>query len=176
MQPEDSLKPPAEPPVVVELRSLTDRAKAGDVSALPHLRRVLDEHPEIWRHLGDLTAGVERAWLAVASVDNAAVMESVKRSLAELKAELAGDHPTRLERIMVDETAACWLELQYLRTVSASTHGSLPQANFLLKRLESAQKRFDRAVKNLTTIRVLMPRSLAPSQAIKLHQFKREVG
>jgi hypothetical protein len=66
---------------------------------------------------------------------------------------------------------ACWLEVQHLERVSAdATAGSLDQAGFRLKRLESAQKRYLNAVKTLTTVRALVPAGLAPAQPLKLHE------
>jgi hypothetical protein len=53
---------PTEPPIAAELRALVQRAQAGDTSALPRIRAVLDDHPEVWHYLGDLSGLVERAW------------------------------------------------------------------------------------------------------------------
>jgi hypothetical protein len=52
-----------------------------------------------------------------------------------------------------------WLELQYLQATSADPghHRSLEQSAFRLKRLESAQRRFQGAVQSLTTLRTLLP-------------------
>jgi hypothetical protein len=147
------------------------RAQAGDATALPALRAALDKHPEVWQHVGDLAALVERAWTALLAADHPLVAESVRRSVAALKAELAGAHAPRLERLLVDQVAACWLEVTYLEGVSAgSGTGSLDQAGFRLKRLESAQKRYLNAVKTLTTLRALVPAGLAPAQPLKLHE------
>ena len=36
------------------LKALAGRANAGDRQALAGLRCMMDEHPEIWQHIGDL--------------------------------------------------------------------------------------------------------------------------
>jgi hypothetical protein len=160
-----------EPPVSVELRALVQQAQGGDPTALPRIREILDHHPEVWQHLGDLSALAERAWIAVIAADHPLAVEAMRRSMAELRTDLAGEHPTRLERMMVDQVVACWLEMKYLEGVSAEPgRGSLEQASFRLKRLESAQKRFDGAVKTLTTLRTLLPTGQAPVQPPRLYE------
>src|SRR5207302_31972 len=44
--------PPAESPLVAELRDLVERANRGEAAALPRLRAVLDVHPEVWQTVG----------------------------------------------------------------------------------------------------------------------------
>ena len=166
-----------EPPVTVELRTLVQRAQGGDATALPRIRQVLDEYPEVWQRVGDLSALAERAWITVLASDHPLAVESMRRTVEEMKADLAGEHPTRLERLLVDQVVACWMEVKYMESVSADPgRGTLEQAAFRLKRLESAQRRFDNAVKSLTTLRTLLPAGLAPAQSIKLHQPKGHVG
>src|SRR4051812_33550240 len=133
----DPLHRPSEPPVAVELRALVQSAQAGDPAALPRIRRILDERSEVWRHVGDLASLAERAWIAVLAADNPVAVESMKRTVNEMKADLAGDNPTRMERLLVDQVVACWLEVSYLEGVSADPgRGSLQQAGLRLKRLE----------------------------------------
>ena len=137
----------------------------------------LHEYPEVWQRVGDLSALAERAWIAVLASDHPLAVESMKRTVEEMKADLAGDHPTRLERLLVDQVVGCWMEVKYVESVSADPgRGTLEQAAFRLKRLESAQRRFDNAVKSLSTLRTLMPAGLAPAQSIKLHEPKEHVG
>src|SRR5947209_12633703 len=111
-------KTPPEPAVALELRALVQRAQGGDATALGPIRQLLDQHPEIWQHVGDLSALVERAWIGVLAADHPLAVESIKRTLAAMKAELAGDHPSRLEQLLVDQVAACWLEARYMEHLS----------------------------------------------------------
>lgn len=63
-----------------------------------------------------------------------------------------------------------------MESISADPgRGTLEQANFRLKRLESAQRRFDNAVKSLTTLRTLLPAGLAPAQSIQIHEPTRQL-
>ena len=54
--PEPKTGPQAAPTqdAVREMREVAKRAKSGDAAAVPRLRELLDLHPEIWRHYGDL--------------------------------------------------------------------------------------------------------------------------
>src|SRR5436190_1019339 len=80
-------------------------------AALPCIRDILHRHPEVWRHVGDLATLAERAWIAVLAADHPVAVESMKRTVAEMKAELAGDNATRIERLLVDQVVACWMEV-----------------------------------------------------------------
>jgi hypothetical protein len=156
----------------VELRALVQSAQGGDPSALPRIRDILDHRPEVWQHVGDLAALAEHAWIALLAADHPVAVESMKRKVAEMKAELAGDDPTRIERLLVDQVVACWMEVSYLESVSADPgHSSLSQADFRLKRLESAQRRYLHAMQTLTTVRGLALPGRAPTPAVKLHDL-----
>jgi hypothetical protein len=159
-----------EPPVAAELRVLVQQAQDGDARALPRIREILDTYPVIAAHLGDLAALVERAWIAVLAADNPLTIEAMKRTIQGMRQDLAGEHPTPLEKLLVGQVIVCWLEVQCLQGAAAEPgRGSLEQASFRLKRLESAQRRFDGSVKTLTTLRSLLPAGLAPANGIRLY-------
>src|SRR5450755_3330877 len=61
---------PAEPPEAAELRVLVQQAQKGDTSTLPRIRQILDDHSEVWHHVGNLGLLVERAWLSLLTGDN----------------------------------------------------------------------------------------------------------
>jgi hypothetical protein len=177
MADESSTAPKTEPAVAAELATLVERARRGDPTALPRLREILDQHPEVWQHMGNLSALAEQSWFAVLAADNPLGIESLKRTVAVMKADLTGDRPTRLERMLVDQVIATWLEFTYLQATSAgSDQESLAQSRMRLKRLESAQKRHGMAVNLLTTVRSLMPAAPAPPKTLRLFDPKSEVA
>ncbi len=105
------------------------------------------------------------------SVNRSAVSRSPNSLAWSMQVELAGEHATRMERLLVDLVIACWLEAKYLESVSADPgRGSLEVAGFRLKHLESAQKRYLGALKTLTSLRALAPAGLTPGQALRLHK------
>jgi hypothetical protein len=157
--------PQADPsPALAEVRTLLERGRRGDVDALPALRRVLDEHPGIWRHVGDLAAHAERSWIRLAAGPDLVMQESLIRKLAELKAELAGPAPTPLERLLVDRVAATWLQVHYCDAAAVQAgEVSVRQAELALKRQDRAHRRYLTALAALTTIRRLLPSTEVPA-------------
>jgi hypothetical protein len=160
-----------DPAVLAQLRALAERAQAGDAAALPHLRRVLDTHPEVWRHVGDLSALVERAWASALSAADPLAFESMLRTAAAMKRDLAGEHPGCLEQMLVDQVVTCWMETRYAEMATSDQgEASLKQAGFRLRRLESAQKRHLAAVKELATLRRLQSDGRAPAVEVGLYE------
>lgn len=161
--------PPPEPEWVTELQDLVRRAQKGDVSALSRLRRFLDGRPEIWKQVGNLTALVETAWITAIANENALAAESIRRGAAEMRAEIGGANPGRLETLLVDHVMECWLQLQYcLATAAGLIDARLSKA--YMARQESAQRCFDRAVGMLTTARRLNGAGLTPSSKVKIYE------
>jgi hypothetical protein len=144
-----------------------ERAQKGDATVLPLIREILDAHPEIWRHYGNLSELVDQAWISVLAGNDPSVAESIRREAKEMRAELAGDTPTRLERMLVDQVMACWMETKYFEAIAVVDKRSLLQGNYYLKCRESAQRRYLAAIKTLATVRMKMPQGLAPSNVAK---------
>jgi hypothetical protein len=167
--PEPSPAPPLEPGPIGELKSLVARAQQGDVTLLPRIRQILDEHVEIWQRLGDLDRLVVRSWAELLGGANPVAIESIQRQAKQLRTELEGEHPTPLEKLLVANVVAHWLELSHGQLSEADpgsrTGDQLAQR---LKRLESAEKRYLAAMKTLATARALLPRGVLPTNPLKL--------
>jgi hypothetical protein len=149
------------------------RAQQGDASALPELRRALDEQPELWRRCGDLAAQAEAAWLRLAAGPDLLLRESLARKLEELKSELGGPDPSPLERLLVGRVASLWLQVHYADTVYAQTRGPVATPALLRelqRRQDSAERRDQAAIKQLALVRKLLRPSVAPVEvAGRLH-------
>jgi hypothetical protein len=144
--------------------ALTARANSGSKDALAALRRLLDQCPEVWTHVGDLARHAEAAWLDLISAGDRLVAESAKRRVALLKSQLAGPTPSPLESLLVDQVACTWLAAQYSEAASAKPGSTSPnEATYRLKRAETAQKRHLAAVRTLAALRALVPRGLVPA-------------
>ena len=133
MQPEEQQQPSnaLEPAVAAELRRLVQQAKAGDVTVLPRLRQFLDQHPAIWETVGDLERVVVRAWAELLGGDDPLSTEAVRRKAESLRAELEGDNPTPLERLLAGQVVSGWLEMSHAQLkaadpASASASASVP--------------------------------------------------
>jgi hypothetical protein len=155
------------------LKALLEQANAGDASAVERLRAFLDENPQVWRHLGDLAAVAEHAWLTLIAHGDVLSFEAIRRELAHLKESLVGVAPSVVEKMLGDSVLATWLELRYLESVSADAGGgSRTQGGMLLKRLESSQRRHLAALKSLVQTRKLLAESPQPSPRLYNHQCK----
>jgi len=134
------------------------QANAGDQQAITWLRNFLDENPQVWQYIGDLSVVAENAWISLITNGDALFKESIRRQLNGLKSELMEESATVLEKLLVDSILATWLEIHYLRSLDAdSKQRTVTQASLLTKRLESAQRRHHSAMKDLLMFRKLMP-------------------
>lgn len=158
------------PPSAVqdEIRDLVVRAKKGDAQVLPRIRELLDAFPGIWKRIGDLSALAENSWITVIAASEPVLAESIKKSIAEMKAGLLGERSGQLEKLLTDQIVAAWLELK-CQEVAASRDSSSQR----LKRLESANKRYLEAVKTLTSLRALVPEGFQPLSGPRLHRTSR---
>ena len=150
------------------LETVVDHANRGDKAALTELRKLLLEHPEIWRHMGNLSRLAEQAWIGLIAAGNQLVVESVRRQAAEMRSELAGPHPTAIEKLLVEQVVGTWLAAKYAEITAAETGGSPGQQTTRLKRAESSQKRYLAAIRQLTELRARMPSGMAPLNSLKV--------
>jgi len=149
------------------LHEAVKRANGGDQQALDWLRSFLDTNPQVWGALGDLARTAERVWIELISNGDALAGECIRRQLGQLKADLTGEAPCPVEKMLADQVVATWLEVKYLECLSAKPRdGSATQAGVLLKRLESAQKRHLNALRSLVQTRKLLPKQSVPDLRI----------
>src|SRR5262249_44176805 len=145
---------------------LGERGRRGGEEGPANLRPSLDQSPEIWEHVGALARRAELAWLGLLAGEDQLSSESIKRTVAQLKAELAGPAPTPLEALLVDLVAVTWLGAMHGEIAAAQVGGSVEQARYRQGRAESTQRRLLRAMKSLATLRAVTPRGLVPSSAL----------
>jgi len=147
------------------LQALVERAQAGDRSSLPELKAALDTNPAIWRQVGDLAAQAQEAWLRLLAGQDLLLEECVRRKLEELRLELVGPDPTPLEALLVERIVACSLQCHYADALYPQARG--PEATAavrleLMRRQESAQRRYLASIKQLALVRKLLKPSLSP--------------
>jgi hypothetical protein len=143
---------------VATLNALLPSANRGDADAVAAIREVLAEHPALWDQLGDLGQQTERGLVRVAAGTNPIIREATQRKLTQLRRELAGPHPSPLERLLVDRIVVGWLGLV---VAEGSYHTALEQGidqaddAFHQQRVERAQRRYLAAIKTLAQVRKL---------------------
>ena len=144
---EATVPPPAEPQTVT-LQELVVAANRGDAGSLGILRQVLDQRPEIWRKAGNLAGHAEATWARLAAEGNALTLESIRREADRMRADLLGASPTPVERLLVDQIVACFLQVKHAEICAGSGKAvSLMQERFHDQRLEKAQRRYFSALK-----------------------------
>ena len=140
------------------LQATVELARRGVKEALPYLRKILDEHPELVKQYGDLAKRTEQAWLALFG-ENLLTQEATARQLEAKRQELAEGKTSPLERLVIERVVACWLQLLYLEAREAVGQGieSPEMAAFRLKRKAQANKQLLAAVKSLSELRKVTP-------------------
>lgn len=140
------------------LNLVIKKANAGDRKALSTLRKFLDQQPQIWNEVGDITKIAERAWVKLIAKGDTLAEESLKKKLAALNQEILGDSDHIFDQMMADVIRATWLEMHYLVSVDAdATNRTAGQCALMMKRLESAQRRHMTAIKHYCQIKKLLP-------------------
>jgi hypothetical protein len=149
-----------------QLLALVEEANGGDEAALVQLRAFLDAHPEVWETVGNLAKLAERYWIDLVVGQEFLASESVQRYVEKLRADLLGPEPTRMERVLVDEVVASYLAARHA-DLMASQPGtcSVALAALRYRRCESAQRRHQRALKNLAVLRAKVPEGLSPASS-----------
>jgi hypothetical protein len=140
-------------------RQLVQRVNAGDEQALQDLRDILDTCPGVWQHVGNLAAHAEMSLIRMIAGKDRLLLESLQRSAAEMRAELSRPDASELEKLAVQRVVACWLQLQHADAASAAPDQSLQQGKFWAQEQDRAHRRYLTAVKQLTTLRQLLPSS-----------------
>lgn len=166
-----------DPAIIDELMALVAKAKAGDASVLPRLRAILDGHPEILEHIGGLERSVTRAWAEAFGNGDPLTLEVIQRQAAVMRADLEGEAPTPIERLLIGNVVSTFLEMSYTQVQTAGgAERTATQASILIKGAESASRRHLAAVKTLATVRALMPKGLMPASRLKLFVPESKLG
>jgi hypothetical protein len=146
------------------LEGLVGRANTGDPEAVAGLRAFLDANPELWRRIGDLGGHAEAAWAGLVARGDRLIAESVRREADRLRAELLGERPGPVERLLADQVVVTHLELHYHQLRAADAPGvTRGQRSAADGRLAGAQRRHLAAVRMLAAVRKLTGRAGAGS-------------
>lgn len=110
---------PAQAAARGELQNLIARAKKGDVSALPRLRKYLADNDFLWRTAGNIGVQAQAAWAKLTCGRNLYLQECLVQRTNALKHELTGESPTPIEKLLVERIVTGWLQLGFLETREA---------------------------------------------------------
>jgi hypothetical protein len=110
-----------------------------------------------WEQIGNIAGQAERALVRAIAGDNEVVDEAIVRKLNRLRVELAGAEPTRLQLLLVSRVVTTWLQLAHadLQAVPSGTQSTIEQADFTMRRQDSASRRYLAACRALAQIQRL---------------------
>lgn len=147
------------------LTILLKRAEQGDLAVLPELRAVLDADARLWQLYGDLALQAEASLIKLAAGSNLLLAEALLRKLHAMKAELSGETPSPLVKLLAERASACWLQVSYYDALLAQSSGaSEARLKMLQRERDAAHRRQLSAVKTLGTVKKLLVPPLSPVQ------------
>ena len=144
-------------PTAQEVRALLTRSAAGDESVRPEVCKLLENPAFIGIFGGELVEQAEAGFIASLFGKDVAFREATLKKLGRLRADLLGENPTAVERLLVERIAACWLQVQHaeLRYVNHLKDMTMPQGDYHQRRMDATHRRFLSAVKALALVRKL---------------------
>lgn len=132
---------------------LIERASKGDRKALAELQPALDDLPTLVATLGNVARHVQNATLDRLGGQNALLQEAARRHVANIRKDLAGEDPTPLETLLIENIGNAWLWAAYCNYQVATQPGEW--GLFWDKRADHATRRYLAAVKTLAQVRRL---------------------
>jgi len=144
---------------VAWLNDVVRRAEAGDKEAFAVAQAVYEEMPRLWEdHLHVLRQNLERSILDQLMPAGAHLLSraATERQIKAMRADLLGERPTPLERVLVDRIVVDWLDSLVSDTVRAQrSEGAIAVAEYRDRRSDRAHARLMRSLKTLATVRRL---------------------
>jgi hypothetical protein len=137
---------------VEKLHDLLRLAQQGEEDAVPEIRQILNEHPDLaWRFV-DVAHIAEDALIEEMTKEgDLAAKELIRYQLEAMREEVAGKNSSALERLLSERVLVTWLEVQFFEALYAKN-----MRNLTLAQEEHHQKRLDRAHgRHLSAIRAL---------------------
>jgi hypothetical protein len=147
----------AVPKTTEEIRALLKRTRAGDMSTVPVVRRMLENPAAVRMFGGELAEEVIGSFTRSLAGENIGAREAVGKKIELLRAELLGENPTPVERLLVERVVACWLQVQdaELRAAQGQNDATYRQRDFYQRRMDATNRRFLAAVRTLALVRKL---------------------
>lgn len=143
-----------------KLRGLLGKAEKGDEDAVPEIRQILDEHPDLAWQFVDVAQVAEATLIEkMTREEDLAAKEIVRCQLKAMREEIAGENRSPLERLLAERVVATWLQIQLFEGLYASGFSksmTLAQGSFHQKRLDQTYRRHLSAIRALAQMRKLL--------------------
>ena len=123
---------------------------------IENLRKCLDENPEIWRVVFDISNVIEINLISGIFPQQAAQV-AIRKNVEEIKVGLGFEGATLMEQLLINNIVVSWLRVQWAEYRLILHMGQdekwMSEVEFWEKRLNVAQHRFLRASETLEKIR-----------------------
>jgi hypothetical protein len=152
----------------ITMGELVSRCRRGDKQAAGTLRRVLDEHPDLYDGLGHVSQKVQVKWIRAVTGSDLFEREMLLRATVNLRQSLIDEGTgTQLERLVIEQVVSSHLQQAYheLREAQAASLGS-EVSKHRLDAIERASRRHTKALGALATLRIMTPRLAEESHSL----------
>jgi hypothetical protein len=143
-----------------KLRGLLGKAEKGEKDAVPEIRQILNERPDLAWQFVDVAQVAEEALIEkMTGEEDLAVKEIMRCQLKAMRENTTGENPSPLERLLAERVVATWLQIQlfeglYASGMSKST--TIAQDSYHQKRLDQTYRRHLSAIRGLAQMRKLL--------------------
>ena len=145
---------------VITMGELVSRCRRGDKQAAKTLRRVLNEHPDLYGGLGQVAQKVQVKWIHAITGSDLFEREMLLRATAKLRQSLIDEGTgTQLERLVVEQVVSSHLQQAFHESREAHSASKVGETSkYRLDAMERATGRHVKALGALATLRSMMPR------------------
>ncbi len=137
-----------------DFEELLTLAETGNETALSSLRKIMKADRETWFPFGDLKTHARKLMIDSLTRGNTVARESLHINLHEMRDDLRGDHENCVRDHAIDHVLTCWVDMHRQTMMATEPSPSRSAADFNDRRLASAQKRFQSALKFLNDLNV----------------------
>ena len=143
----------------VTLEEVVRRCRAGDQNALVTLRRLMKEHPDLYKKHGHITAKVQAAWICALSGPDLFDREMMLTRTRELRQGLLAEgNGSHLDRLIVDQVVTSHVEQGFHGLIEARCLGKgIEMPKYQVDASQRATRRYEKSLSALSTVRTLMP-------------------
>jgi hypothetical protein len=144
---------------VEKLGDLLRLAEKGEEDAVPEIRQILNEHPDLaWRFVDVAHIAEDTLIEEMTKEGDLAAKELIRCQLEAMREEIAGKNSSALERLLSERVVLTWLEVQLFEALYAKNMRNLTiaQAEHHQKRLDRAHRRHLSAIRELAQMRKLL--------------------
>ena len=152
----------------VTLEEVIRRCRSGDRNAVVRLRRVMQDHPDLFSNHGHITAKVQSEWIRAISGPDLFEREMMLKNTRELRQGLIGEGSgTHLERLAAEQVVTTHLEQGFHQLIEARCVGKgIDLPGYQVDASQRATRRHEKALSALTTIRTLTPKMASETELV----------